>query len=442
MPVRIVADDLTGAAEALLAFHQAGFGTLFEPQGTAEEVRDLVVARTLDLRGAEAAEVARAFGQRLMPHPAFLAVDGLGGTPLGSFIREALARGPARMALLATAHPDRGWSTLGGYALRLGRPVGAAPHQPSALALAGLRVWTLEWRELRRGPEAVASQFLSAAAAGAQILVADAASPEDLALLAHVALGSPFPVLPVGTAGLAAAWAGALARRRHMGPGVRLADGVAPGSVASVLDGTGLPDPRRVRRLLPSRRPVLAICGSDHAATLEQVQRAAGKEGPLVLDASALLFDDGPADLLPTAWQDALKHARGLLATGQDVILATAGSAEDRERVLAWGRAAGLPGETVQDRLQQALGHVVGHLVEAHALSGIVVMGSRTAGTVWRALGRSQALIEGAVEPWTPMLRLRPSGPRIVARGGSEGEPDSLARTLDLLRRLDGLDAV
>lgn len=440
--MRIVADDLTGAAEALLAFHQAGFGTLLDPQGMSDETRDSVVARTLDIRGAEDAQVARAFGQRTMPHPAFLGVDGLGGSPLGAFLREALARGPARMALLATAHPDRGWSTVGGYALRLGKPVGADPHQPSALAIAGLRVWTLEWRELRRGPEAVASQFLSAAAAGAQVLVADAASHEDLALLAHVALGSPFPVLPVGTAGLAAAWAGAIARRRHTGPGVRLADGVAPGSLASVLDATGLPDPRRVRRLLPSRKPVLVICGSDHPATLEQARRAAGKDGPLILDASALLFDGAPAGVRPTAWEDALNHARGLLATGQDVILATAGSAEDRERVLAWGRAAGLPGEAVQDRLQQALGLVVSQLVEAHALSGIVVMGSRTAGTVWRALGRSQAILEGAAEPWTPLLRLRPSGPRIVARGGSEGQTESLVRTLDLLRRLDGLDEV
>ncbi|MEB3237040.1 MAG: four-carbon acid sugar kinase family protein [Candidatus Sericytochromatia bacterium] len=452
MPIRIVADDLTGAAEALLAFHQVGFGTLLETTAGAEDGVDTVVARSLDLRDGDAGTVQAAFGQRVMPHPAFLAIDGLGGTPLPALLREALGRGPARLALLATAHPDRGWTTMGGYALRLGLPLGTdprdprprsgpgEPHLPTALAAAGLRVWTLEWRELRRGPEAIATQLLAAATAGAQVIVADAASHDDLDQLALVALGSPFPVLPVGTAGLAGAWARALGRRRGLAAGVRLAEGVAPASVASVLDASGLPDPRRIRRLLPGRRPVLAVCGSDHPATVAQATRAAGKAGPLLLDASALLFDEGSGEALPPAWQDAVNHARGLLATGQDVVMATAGSTEDRERVLAWGRAAGLPGETVEERLQQAVALVVRQLAEAHPLSGIVALGSRTAATAWRALPHRQAMIECAAEAGLPVLRLHPAGPRLVACRGSEGQPDTLVRTIDLLRRLDGLE--
>ncbi|MEB3300243.1 MAG: nucleotide-binding domain containing protein [Candidatus Sericytochromatia bacterium] len=452
MALRIIADSLTNAAEALLAFHQAGLDTRIDTGESKEDAAGWVVAQALGVGEVTSEGVVLALGPRLLPQPPMMVFDGSGLTPLVALVREVLSRSPARLALLTTGHPAKALSTMGGYALDGGLPVSLTergrpasgpppdPYLPSRLAEGGLRVWTLSWSELQRGPEATAAQFLAASAAEAQVIVADAADSRDLDLLAHVALGSPFPVMPAGTAGLAAAWARALARRVvRVGP-PRLADALAPGTVASVLDAEGLPDPQRLRRLLPGHRPVLSLCGSVRPSALEQATHAAGSDGPLVLDASALLFDESPEDQLPRAWHDVLGHAQGRMATGRDVVLTSARSAEDRDRVLAWGRAAGLPETAIRERLCRALGRVVRHLTERTAPAGLILTGGETAAAVWQAMDWRQGFLEGAAEVGLPILRPRPGDLRVLIRAGGAGRAPDLGRAIDLLRRLDGLE--
>jgi uncharacterized protein YgbK (DUF1537 family)/phosphoglycolate phosphatase-like HAD superfamily hydrolase len=259
--VRIVADDLTGAADAAAPFAACGLRTVVLLPGAPPDASAEVCARSAGSRdldeSAAAAAVAQACRALGAPGPGDVALHKVDSTLRGHLRAElaaALAAWALPRAVVAPAFPSQGRTTRGGVQFAHGVPV----DRPSADG----------------GPWAVTAD-LRALLAGLPCAVADAETDADLDAL--VARHAGQRVLWVGSGGLAAALARARGgRRRPLGAGA-------------------------------GRGPVLTVVGSRHprsraqAVALAEAVRAAVGTWPL-----------GPAEVA---------RLRRDLADGRDVVL-------------------------------------------------------------------------------------------------------------------------
>ncbi len=203
-PLRIIADDLTGALDAAAPFASAE-GTVEVPWDGEPEAAAQLVAVTSESRNAdrlEAVERTTRAVHRLGAGPPgalwFKKVDSvLRGNPIAETAAMFRA-GRFTRCVFAPAFPEMGRVTRGGCQVLLGaegnQPVGP-PDIVAAFAREGLAAAV-------GGPDT----------SGATVLVADAETPDDLLALAR-AHARWDGVLWAGSRGLAAALAGPLAPR-------------------------------------------------------------------------------------------------------------------------------------------------------------------------------------------------------------------------------------
>jgi uncharacterized protein YgbK (DUF1537 family) len=355
----ILADDLTGAADAAASFAQAGLRTVvalsqveagFSGKNPASFE---VISLSTDSRQVEADEAARRVRQ---------AVDWLrqnGFESPGTFFYkkiDSLLRGHPAVelaamldalgfdrALVAPAFPAQGRATLAG---RQVVGTGEAARQIDlaeifeALPAAGSQV--IHWLALDQAR-------LGWRASQPGLYIADAASETDLEALASAMIAQGFH-LACGSAGLARAL-----QRVHFQPQGR----PAPAS-----------HPAR------PRRPVLVVAGSRAPVLARQVEAARQSGLRVVIPGASFL--EGTA-FQPEELAVSLAET---LRSGQPAILTTAGLP-----------LSPLGDETVARRLAE----VAGWLVEAGLVGGLALTGGDTAAAVCRQLGAS--LIELYGEP-------------------------------------------
>ena len=232
MPLRLLADDLTGALDSAVAFCGArGPVPVFlqRPASAADAALDLGCRDGSEAQAIAATAAAAPFltGAGL----AFLKIDSLLRGHWAAMLAAVWRTGAFRACLLAPAFPAQGRLTVQGRQY-LRDPDGALQPLPvdpaAALAAHGIR--------------------LSRQADGVRLC--DAASDADLATLVARAHATPGPLLWCGAGGLAAALA-------------------------------GVPVPRAA----PLQAPLLAIVGTCHPVTERQLQhvRQATGEAPLLL---------------------------------------------------------------------------------------------------------------------------------------------------------------
>ncbi len=198
----VVADDLTGAADSAVHFGAVGRVRITYPPAAAwsEDLgAGMVQVRDTETRSVPDFQAARAVGECCLamvrsfgPSPkVFKKVD---STLRGAVGPELLAAGDAlrrRVVLLAPSLPAQGRTVVRGRLLVDGEDRG--PVMDGAEVVDARRLSSTGWLEGLRG----------------KLVVADAASDEDLDLLA-AAIEDRDDILPAGSAGLAAAIA-----RRH-----------------------------------------------------------------------------------------------------------------------------------------------------------------------------------------------------------------------------------
>jgi len=403
--VAVIADDLTGAADAGVQFARAGHRTAVAfagaPLPPAADL-DVVVADTDSrmLGPEEAAACVRTVAHSLMRAPlVFKKLDSTLRGPVAAEVRAALEGSGRRAAVVAPAFPAGGRTTRGGVQHVDGRPVDATAFRDDP----GRPVREADVRRLLAaagaGPVALLSRAdlgdparIAAAVRAHGYVVADAEDDADLAALVR-GVPDPADVLWVGSAGLAGALAAC-----HPGP-----QPPAPCSAARATAGA----------------PVLAAIGSAHPATTAQVARLAARpdvaEVPLSVD---------------------------LLARG-DHAEAVAAVVEDAARALAHGRSvvvhmAAAPGPPrhadLADHIPRALAAVAERLAAAAELGGLVLSGGETAVCVGRALGARGLLLDEELEPGVPVGRLLGPRPfRVVTKAGGFGGPDTLVRAVEVL---------
>jgi len=375
--VAVIADDLTGAADAGVQFTRAGYRTAVAlPEASLPPAPDVdavaVDTESRALPAAEAAARVAAVARALEPAPVlFKKIDSLLRGPLGAEVRAAADGGERPRMVVAPAFPAAGRTTRGGVQWVHGRPAERA-DVARRLAEGGCEDVVVLSRIDLADPRSVATALRRH-----ECVVADAEHDDDLGALVR-GVDDPTAVLWAGSAGLAGAL-GAV----HAGPD-------RPETPAGRTEGT-----------------VLVVIGSASPVTREQVHRlvAAGAAVDIGLD-----LDDGEA---------AARSAAEALAASRSVVIHT--TALDGSEA-ACGRIAG------------SLANVVAPLAEDGLVHALVLSGGETAVHVARALGAVGLMLERELEPGVPVGRL--IGPRplpVVSKAGGFGGPMTLVHAVEAL---------
>ena len=383
-PIAVIADDLTGAADAGVQFVRAGYRVAVVFRGGAAPPADIdAVTFDTDSRDMPAGfaakrvvDVARSVcGARLV----YKKLDSTLRGNVRAEIAAALGASGRERVIVAPAFPGAGRTTAGGTQLVHGvavdetemrydpqTPVREA-HVPTLLADAFSSVGTLDAEDVA-DPERVRLVLEEN-----ECVVADAERDLDLEALVR-AVPDPDRVLWAGSAGLALAI------------------------------GTVYPGPRKedaVKRRAPVR-PVLVVVGSLSGVAREQVRRLVEEYGNVSVEAGG---------------DDAVAVARDALAGGTCAVV------RSPEEQNASGEA-----------VVETLAGVAGRLSEERLFGGLVLTGGATAAGVARRLGATGIELEGEVEAGVPVGALIGPDPYpVVTKAGGFGGPDTLVRAVQAL---------
>jgi uncharacterized protein YgbK (DUF1537 family) len=357
----IIADDLTGAADAAAAFASAGLPT-FIPFHSGPMPRAAIVALSTESRDADVQAATHA------NHLAARSIGGHGSTRSvrwiykkidstmrgypGAELLAILDVAGEKRALVAPALPAEGRTTRAGYqyisGVRLEKACLAESGAQSDLAAVfGQRqdvpIHLLPLNIIRKGAEAV-REFVSKEVKG--IVIADAESDADLLALAHGVARSELRIL-CGSAGFARALASALPFIQK-----EVAQPVAALGVAPVLVVAGSQHPATIRQVAMLERADFAVVRPDPSVftgSASQCARIAARVAAPLKDGRSVVLTTTHLPPIPsgesivvrrlgeiTASPDVYRHVGGLALTGGHV--AAGVLAELKPRALRlWG---------------------------------------------------------------------------------------------------------
>jgi uncharacterized protein YgbK (DUF1537 family) len=380
----IIADDLTGAADAAAAYGPThSSSVVLDVRSTWPDAQILSInTESRYLAPAEAATaVTTAVDQSLRQHRrVFKKIDSLLRGNVGVEVAATLARlrqGRGKgLAVVAPAFPGTGRTTLGGIVHVNGVPHTAGNYDcgvAAALAAGGLTAEVAETSG--RTPDELAAHLRDVQDRGIDAVVLDAVSDADLTAIAAAADLLDFPVLLVGSGGLAG----------H----------IAPRQEAAAA---------RNAQVRPVSR-TLTVIGSYSGLARQQTDAlvAAGAEH-ITLDHATL---DG------TAVPDLVAQA---MARTDVVLTPDPMGAVDKSQALL-----------VAEALARATAAGIGHC------DALVLTGGETATAVLKALGAGSFTVLGEIEPGVVMSLLPEPLPLLVTKAGAFGDAGTLARTTRFL---------
>lgn len=396
----VLADDLTGGADAGAAFASVGLETSIAFASDADDCDVLVVctnSRGIDRttaadlnRRAASAFITRPVSCR--PRWVYKKLDSaLRGHPRDELLAVMDGLSESR-ALVAPALPAEARTTVDGRQFLDGSrleatSLGSARNSSDLASLFGsggdVPVHALDLKTIRGGQgeiERVLGQM------GPGLVIADAETDGDLLLIARAALDSDVRLL-AGSAGLA-------------------------GQLARVL--APVPVSRNKMAHHPAG-PILVIAGSLHEATALQVEILQEAGLPIVRPVDALL--DESVRAIERTVDEVTMH----LLAGRSVVVAT----------------AGLPSsQTGSTSVVSRLADIVAAPTVRRAIGGLVLTGGETAAGILARLGAIEFRLGGEIRPAMPWGILRSSHIRavpIATKAGSFGDDDALLACVEHL---------
>ncbi|WP_163165382.1 four-carbon acid sugar kinase family protein [Arthrobacter sp. Alg241-R88] len=381
----IIADDLTGAADAAAAYGPTHTSSvILDVDCTWPEAEILSINTESRYLAAEkaASAVTSAVGRALaQDRRVFKKIDSLLRGNVGAEVAATLAgitqgRGKG-LAIVAPAFPATGRTTQGGIVY-----VGGVPNTEGsfggdiagALADGGLTAEVATGTS-GRTPEELAAHLRDVQELGINAVVLDASSDHDLKVIAAAAKLLDFPALLVGSGGLA-------------------------GHIAAREEGTGA----RNAQVRPISR-TLTVIGSYSSLARQQTGElvAAGAEH-ITLDHDALA-------------EPAVARQVAEAMTRNDVVLTPDPMGTvDKSQALV-----------VAEALARATAAGIGHC------DALVMTGGETATAVLKALGAGSFTVLGEIEPGVVMSLLPEPLPLLVTKAGAFGDAGTLARTTQFL---------
>ncbi|QGP92767.1 D-threonate kinase [Neomoorella glycerini] len=432
--IAIIADDLTGANDTGVQFCQHGFRTLVIIDAdtigqvggekevlaintdtrhlTAKEAYQRVYDIALKLKATGISRIYKKIDSTLRGHP-------------GAELEAVMDAWPADLALLVPAFPANRRVVQQGY-LIINENTGAAVtsedngitvgesascHVPTILQQEmQRRVGQVDLATVRRGAAALITA-LEAAQKTSQVLVLDAASEDDLQIIARAIGQLPRSVVVAGAAGLAA----------HL----NLAWDLKPAPPFS----------------LRQEGVVLLVAGSRNPVTARQVQRLATFSScqPVLVNTAAILAGAAREEV-----ERVLQEA-GKLAAGKGPLMITVasmfqGKPACRESVpAATGNENSNHGNGGK-AIAAALGTITARLLAMYKVKGLVVTGGDTAVHVCRSLSARGISLATELLPGIPLGYLEggpAAGLPIVTKAGGFGPPEAFIKVFQYLSRTE-----
>jgi 4-hydroxythreonine-4-phosphate dehydrogenase len=412
--VTVIADDLTGAADCGIAFALAGLPTFVAIGNAPAPDSAQIVSVDTDTRRLEREEAARKSGE--VTRDAYLrgsrhlykkidsTLRGHVAAELATTFRAAadLSGGEAPLVILAPAFPGTGRTTRDGRVLVSGVPLEESevwrksgmtgPADPVAmLREAGLAAEPVRLAMVRAGSNDLRVALSDLIGRGVQVAVCDAEQEDDLRRIAEAGAKLRWPVIWVGSGGLA----------RHLPAALGLRPRAGTDSRPRLPDG-----------------PILALVGSRSTVARDQARLLGAEEGVATfeLDVDLLLGGAGSAQ-----WTRAAADLRRALAAGQDAVLVTQlGSEVDL---------------TIGPALADALGRFA--TASADQIGGLIATGGDIARALLGSLGAGGLHLLGEVEPGVPIGLADARRPiPVVTKAGAFGTPETLQRSRAALKRL------
>ena len=404
-PLVIVADDLTGASDAAIAFAKCGARTtVWIDRPDALEDAD-VAAFDLDTRSVAphvAFERVSAALEGLSPRATI--VKKIDSTLRGNIAAElaALLRArPDKTAIVVPAYPKNGRTQRDGSVYVHGTPVHETDFGRALLTpVRSSRIIDYLPGDAR-GVVTSAAGIDAAARGGARAIAVDVERDEELAAIAALAGDERFCF--VGSAGLLEALAPVLVR-----------------------------DAERASEPAPSgaREPVLFVIGSLSEGTRRQIAHFAATGGLTeMVDPRTVLIDEGRgrADIVAD-------RIRATLAAGKDLLVALSSDRSDVEAAFSLGRAHGYDAATTSLELRERF---VALVQPAVSLAGAIVLsGADIARSFCLAAGvRGMQLLREAA-PGIPLSRGLGRELLLVPKAGGIGPDDAYQTIVANLRRI------
>jgi uncharacterized protein YgbK (DUF1537 family) len=404
----ILADDLTGATDAALAFTKLGARTdvwLDRPRTLSGADVAAIDLDTRTLPPAEAGARVRAVLRGLPPGVTL--VKKIDSTLRGNVAAETealLAEREDKIALVVPAHPKNGRVQRGGVLFVDGLPVAEtafgrdlfAPVRSSDVRhhLPGCGTAVIAAPGILGNGGALAREIGSAVRAGARAIALDAETEDDLAAIAALDSDDGRYVW-VGSAGLLEALAPRLLRERF----AAASDGFAS-SAAAV-------------------RPVLFVIGSLSEMTRLQIARFAESGGVTeMIDPRTVLIDEGGSRSKAST-----QRIESALAAGSDVLVALSSDRTDVEAALSMGRLHGFDVPTTSRELRERFVELVAPVLPKAGT--VVLSGADIARTFLRTVGVDAMRLVGEAVPEIPLARALERDLSIVAKAGGAGSPDT-----------------
>lgn len=413
----IVADDLTGAADSAVQFARAGWlARLALGDGAPAAAREgSVVALVTDARALddEAAAAASASAVRVLAGSGtdrvLVKIDSTMRGSVAAQVRGALAawreRHPSAMAVVAPAYPALGRTVIGGRLLVDGvgvdeTAVGRDPVTP---------VGTAEMSELLPGSTGtvvdgadgpgLAGRLAALGDAGADVVVVDTATDDDLVVVAEAVDLLGARAVPAGSAGLAVPMAHAW--------------GAGAAEPADVASG-------------PTRH-VVVVLSSLHDSSRAQHDHLLGHRRDVRTVAPTL------AEVLAGDLAPALGRADDADGASVTVVLAPARGDDDPVAARVAQEVLGTPpGGTVPQLVADALATLTEHVVDGlvpDALA-LVLVGGEGARSVLRRVRADAVVVHGALRegvPWGTLEGGSLHGTPVVTKAGGFGPASTIS---------------
>lgn len=396
MALRLLADDLTGAADSSAAFAAPDdpIKVVVEPGAASWSGPSAITvadANTRDLPVRDAAHELRRWLTKLDDsHEVFLKIDSMLRGNIASTVQMAKERFPRRPLVVAPALPSQKRITRNGRQWILDVHPAAEVRIRDRLGTASTSV---EIRDVRRGTQELASR-LSALWTRGDAALCDADTDTDLDIIV-AASELVAPPLWVGTGGLAAALARAWHRRR--GTTQATIAGLHDASVAADGDGT-----------------TVVIVGSASEAARRQLHTLAAATGvpPVGLGASLVALHP---EMLRMRSDRLVREPR----SGPLVLITVQGTYVSGH----------------EQNLAANLARLVNPLVAT--ASTVVATGGATARAVIDSIGVHTIEVLAEIEPGVVYGRpLDTARPHIVLKAGNFGDDGTLLRSIRALERV------
>ena len=416
-----MADDLTGAMDSgvqLLGAHPVVVQVSPDTAAASAVPAAATLVINTQSRGVAASVAAarvRAACARLRAESRTAWFKKLDSTLRGNVGAElaALHAASAPCTILCTpALPAQGRTVVAGELLVQGQPVLDTPYRDEIVAAGGSAVLDIvrrQWptcRAARLPAPAAASRLADAVRAGAELLVADAASDAHLRQL--VTAGRR-----LAHSGRRLLWAGSAALLRALAPAAAADRGAA--------DAGG-------SREWSAAAPLLLVAGSRRRLAQAQLQAALAAVGrPLgvCLQAPAAR-GGGPLWNLTSGAGSGLAERSAAVARA----VRTLAGGDD---LFVWAAPPARAEERSSDAVSLALAEFAGAVLERSTRrpGSLLLVGGDTAYACLRRLGIGAVALAGEAEPYVPWGRAvggRWAGSAVISKAGGFGDPGTLRR--------------